>query len=169
LAMKHSNKAFTPLEIPSNIRGIAKFITGFTLIELLLTVTMLAFCLCGILMTYINMFFLSDLSRDITLATNAVQAKMEEIKKTAFDNLSVLNGTTFDLAGFSGSTAKGLVEVTNTGYSDLKRARVSASFKSRFQTVGEDRNFNGVLNSGEDADANGRIDSPVELVTLITK
>lgn len=130
---------------------------------------MLSFCLCGILITYINMFFLSDLSRDITLTTNAVQAKMEEIKKTGFDNLSALNDTTFDLDGFSGSTAKGLIEVTNTGYSDLKRVRISASFKSRFQTVGEDSNFNGVLNSGEDADANGRLDSPVELVTLIAK
>lgn len=139
------------------------------MIELLLTVTMLSFCLCGILITYINMFFLSDLSRDITLATNAVQAKMEEMKKTNFDNLAAFNGTTFDLDGFSGSTAKALIEVTNTGYSDLKIVRISASFKSRFQTVGEDENFNGVLNSGEDDDANGRLDSPVELVTLIAK
>lgn len=139
------------------------------MIELLLTITMLAFCLCGILITYINMFLLSDLSRDMTLATNAVQAKMEEAKKTGFDNLSSLNGTTFDLDGFTPATAKGLIEVTNTGYSDLKRVRISASFKSRFQTVGEDKNFNGVLNAGEDADLNSRLDSPVELVTLIAK
>ena len=142
---------------------------AFSLIELLLTVTMLSFCLCGILITYINMFFLSDLSRDMTLATNAVQSKMEEIKKTAFDNLSALNGTTFDLDGFTGLTAKALIEVSDTGYTDLKIVRISASFKSRFQTVGEDKDFNGVLNSGEDADPNGRIDSPVELVTLIAK
>lgn len=115
------------------------------------------------------MFFLSDLSRDITLATNAVQAKMEEIKKTDFDNLTAFNGTTFDLDGFTALTAKGLIEVSGTGYTDLKIIRLTASFKSRLQAVGEDKNFNGALDPGEDADANGRVDSPVELATLIAK
>lgn len=142
---------------------------GFTLIELLLTFAILAFCICSILLTYINMFILADLSRDLTLATNSVQAKMEEIKKTAFDNLLTFNGTKFDIDGFAGADAKGVIEVTDTAYADLKRVRIIACFKSRGRVIGEDKNLNGILDAGEDSNGNGRFDSPLELVALIAK
>lgn len=142
---------------------------GFTLIELLLAFAILAFCLCGILLTYINMFLLSDLSRDLTLTTNAVQAKTEEIKKTPFDNLLSLNGTTFNLNPFPASDAKGFIEVTDTTYSDLKRVRVIAAFKSRLRLIGEDKNLNGVLDPGEDTDNNGALYWPIEVVTFIAR
>lgn len=130
-------------------------VKGFTLIEVLITIAILAFCLCGLLATYINMFFLSDLSRDFTLATNAVLGKMEEIKKTNFDNLSSFNGQIFELTGFSSSDSKGVIEVTNTVFSDLKRVGIIACFKSRNRTIGNDI---------QDCTS-----SPVELVTLIAK
>ncbi|MFA4843174.1 MAG: prepilin-type N-terminal cleavage/methylation domain-containing protein [Candidatus Omnitrophota bacterium] len=142
---------------------------GFTLVEVLLAAGILALCLCGLLAAYVNLFFLSDLSRDMTLANNAMQAKMEELKKTNFDALSSFNGTVFDIAGFSASLAKGAVFVTDTGYSELKEARIVVSFKSRGRLIGEDTNLNGQLNSGEDLNANNRLDSPVESVTLIAK
>lgn len=142
---------------------------GFTLIEVLLAMTVLVVCLTSILLTYVHMFILSDLSRDLTLSTNAVQDKMEEIKKTDFDSLSALNGTTFDITGFAASDAKGLIQVIDTAYADLKRIRLVACFKSRRRIIGEDANLNGVLNAGEDTNANGRLDSPVELVTLISR
>ncbi len=143
---------------------------GFTLIEVLLAGAILAFCLCGLLLTYINMFILSDLARDLTLATNAVQAKMEELKKTSYAGLLAFNGVTFDIAGFASSNAKGLIEVTNNlGYVDLTRLRIVISFKSRGRLIGEDNNLNGALDSGEDANCNGRLDSPIELVTLIAQ
>jgi prepilin-type N-terminal cleavage/methylation domain-containing protein len=143
---------------------------GFTLIELLLTFSILAFCLCGILFTYIQMFILVDLSRDLTLATNAVQAKMEDIKKTSFDSLLPLNATTFDISGFASSDAEGRVEVVSTAYSDLMRVRIVASFRSRNRVIGEDANLDGDLDTGEDMFiTNSRLDSPVELVTLIAR
>lgn len=143
---------------------------GFTLVEVLLAGAILAFCLCGLLLTYINMFILSDLARDLTLATNAVQAKMEEIKKTSYAGLSTFNGVTFDIAGFASSDAKGVVEVTdNLGYADLTRVRIVSSLKSRGRIIGEDQDLDGVLDFGEDANGNGRLDSPIELVTLIAQ
>lgn len=143
---------------------------GFTLIELLFTFSILVFCLCGLLLAYIQMFVLTDLSRDLTLATNAVQAKMEEIKKANFDSLLSLNGTTFDLTGFSSSDAKGRVEVVSTVYSDLMRVRIVASFRSRNRVIGEDANLDGDLDTGEDTFiSNSRLDSPMELVTLIAR
>jgi prepilin-type N-terminal cleavage/methylation domain-containing protein len=151
---------------------------GFTLVELLLAVGIFAVCLCGILLTYIGMLLLSDLSRDLTLGTNAVQAKMEEMKNTGFDSLSSFNGTTFAINGFSISYAKGRIEVCDNvtcpalvPYGDLKRVRIVACFKSRGRVIGEDKNLNGSLDigMGEDTNGNTRLDSPVELLTLIAK
>lgn len=138
--------------------------------EVLLAGAILAFCLCGLLLTYINMFILSDLARDLTLATNAVQAKMEELKKTGYDGLLAFNNQNFDISGFASSDAKGLIEVTNNlGYADLTRVRIISSLKSRGRLIGEDQNLNGALDPGEDANGNGRLDSPIEIVTLIAR
>jgi len=160
---------------------------GFTLTEVLVAVAILAFSLCGILLTYINMFIWSDLSRDFTLATNAVQAKMEEVEKAGFSCLdtshcngcncpsltscpSFRDGCTFDITGFAGSNAKGVISVAATDYPDLMRVRIVASFKSRNRVIGEDNNLNGVLDAGEDiSPANTRLDSPIEMVTLVSR
>ena len=40
--MRNHIKGFTPLEIPSKHRGIAKFITGFTLVEIMVVMAILA-------------------------------------------------------------------------------------------------------------------------------
>ncbi len=149
---------------------------GFTLVEVLVAAAILAFCLCGLLATYINMFFLADLSRDFTLANNAIQAKAEEIKKTNFDGLS-LGESPFNLTdyGFPSPsepgevTSKGNITVSSTGYSDLKIVRLIACFKSRGRLIGEDSNLNGILNSGEDINNNGRLDSSIEVITLIAR
>ncbi len=137
--MKSLVKAFTPLKILINKEKDKVSLTGFTLIELLITLTILTICLCGILLTYISMFILSDLARDLTLTTNAVQAKMEEIKKTSFDYLFTsvtscgsctncfYNGQIFNIAGFNSSDAKGVVYVTDTGYADLKRVHIEVN------------------------------------------
>src|SRR4030042_372422 len=120
---------------------------GFTLVELLLTFAILAFAVCGILLTHVNLFILSALSGDITLATNAAQAKMEEIKRTSFDTLTSLNGTTFNINGFAAADAKGRIEVTDVTIraaptETLKRARIVVCFKSRKRVIGEDQNLN---------------------------
>lgn len=169
LMMKSPCKRFTP-----SLRAR----TGFTLVEVLLAASILVFCLCGLLLTYANMFILTDLSRDFTLANNAIQAKIEEIKKTNFDSLS-LGESSFNLTdyGFPPSsqpgeiTSKGNITISSTNYSDLKRVRIIACFKSRGRIIGEDSNLNGQLDTaaGEDTNGNDRLDSPVEVVTLIAK
>ncbi len=144
--------------------------SGFTMIEVLFTVGILAFCLCGLLVTYINMFVFSDLSRSFSLATNAVQAKIEEIKIASFDELDSYDGVDFDLDGFFSGSSKGVIEVSDMEYSDdLKRIRIIACFKSHNRVIGEDLNLNGSLDAEEDVNGNGRLDSPVELVTLAVR
>jgi prepilin-type N-terminal cleavage/methylation domain-containing protein len=154
---------------------------GMTLVEVLVAATILAFCLTGLLLTYINLFVLTDLARDLTYATNALQAKMEAIKNIAFANLTALNNTNFNVTANNSSDiiGKGVIYVsevidpyTNTTYTDLRNMRTVISFKSRTRIIGEDQNLNGVLDAGEDnpsygANGTGRLDSPVEAVTII--
>ena len=147
-------------------------LAGFTLVEVLFVMVILAFCLCGLLATYINMFFLTDLTRDLTLATNAVRARMEEIKRVSFASLG---NSTFNLTdyGFPSNQSKGVVEVQGnySNYTDqLSRVRIIACFKSRGRIIGEDADLDGVFDTpGEDVNNNSRMDSPVEMVTLIAK
>lgn len=164
-----NSKWFAPLKALEQSGNNKRILMGFTLAEVLLAAAILALSLCGILLAYVRMFVLSDLCRDFTKVTNGLQTKMEEIKRTSFDNLLALNGARFELNGFAASDAEGVVEVTNTAYSDLKRVRIIASFKSRNKVIGEDVNLNGVLNTGEDSNNNGRLDSPAELISLIAR
>lgn len=127
---------------------------GFTLTELLLAAAILVFALTGLLLLFINCILLNESSRNLSLAYNAIQTKMEEIKNTGFPNLDALNGTSFDLSGFSSGNAKGRIEVSNE-YSRLKRIRITACFMNRNRRIGDD--------------INNCQSSPVELITLISE
>jgi len=126
---------------------------GFSLVEVLVTFAILAFCLTGLLATYVSLFYLSDLARDTSLAVNAVQAKMEEIKNAGFDTITAYNGS-FDITGFTSADAQGVVQAADVG-ADLLRVRIVACFKSRGLTIGND--------------INNCASSPVEAVTLIAR
>lgn len=145
-----------------------KYSKGLTLIEVMVTFAILAFVLSGLLALYLNIFLLGDISRQTILASNAAEAEMEVLKNT--NNLLVLNGTPFNIQGFPAGDAIGAINVSNTAYSDLLRVRVVVSFRQRGQRiVGEDRNLNGILDAGEDSNGNGQIDSPIEVITLISR
>jgi prepilin-type N-terminal cleavage/methylation domain-containing protein len=151
-----------------NSRRLRK--SGLTLVEVLVAAAIFAFCLSGLLLTYMNLFTLTDLSRDFTLASNAMQAKMEEIRQSNFSNLSSLNNTNFTVPGFAANSSSGIIQVYNTTYNDLKEVRLVVSFRCKNRTIGEESNFNGVFcATTEDTDGNGRCDSPAELVTVISQ
>jgi prepilin-type N-terminal cleavage/methylation domain-containing protein len=140
---------------------------GLTLVEVMVAAGIMASCLAGLLMTYMNLFTLTDFTRDYTLATNAMQARMEEIKRVSFANLSALDGAAFNITGFSAGNATGVSQVTippsGTTYTDLAQVRLVVTFKSKGRIIGEDRNLDGVLNASEEANSTGKPD----LVTFI--
>ncbi|MBU1112284.1 MAG: type II secretion system GspH family protein, partial [Candidatus Omnitrophica bacterium] len=74
---------------------------AFSLIEIMVAVGIMVIGLTAILASYANMFILGDLARDLSRATNAARARMEEVKQVEFDSLDALNATTFDLEGFN--------------------------------------------------------------------
>lgn len=142
-------------------RRFSASLNGFTLAELLLAAAILAFVLTAILMLFISCIILNEISRCNTLAYNAIQAKMEEIKDTAsanldsFNSLDLLNGTSFELTGFSSGNGKGRIEVTNEGSINFKRITIRACFMSRRRLIGDD--------------IDNCQSSPVELTTLIVR
>jgi type II secretory pathway pseudopilin PulG len=160
---------------------------GMTLVEVLVAAGLFAFCVAGLLLTYMNLFILTDISRDSTLANNALQARLEEAKSISFGNLDswAANNNTFNVvdsnflsAGAPIVIGKGNITIssvndpfTGSTYPDLKKVRVSISFKSRNRVIGEDKNLNGLLDAGEDdnhyANGAGQLNSPVEGVILI--
>lgn len=143
---------------------------SLTLVEVVIASAVLLICLAAFLTSFVMMFILADLSRDVIRAKNAAQAQMEEMHRIDFANLLAQNGTAFNLPGFTAGTAMGRIEVTNVaGRTDLRQVRIVASFRSKRRPIGEDINFNGQLDAGEDANGNGRLDSPVEIVTLIAR
>ncbi len=147
---------------------------GFTLVEVLLAATILAVALCGFLLTYLHMFTFTDLIRDADLAESALRAKAEEIKNMNFDNLLLANGP-FNLTDYgfpSYAQSRGSVQITPNfaGYTGaLTKVRITATYLSRNRTIGEDVNFNGILESVEDKNNNTRLDSSMEMVTLISE
>lgn len=119
----------------------------------------------GILYTYARYLELDELSRNTSLALQASQDKIEAIKNTAYDQIvATYNNQTFTYTGING---RGSIRIVDT---NPKLMLVTVTFcwrQSNGRLMGEDKNLNGVLNTGEDANANGTIDSPVQLIAYI--
>jgi prepilin-type N-terminal cleavage/methylation domain-containing protein len=148
---------------------------GFTLVEVVFALAILAVTLSGLLLTYVSMFVLTDMQRDHALASNSVMARLEEVQSMDFDNISAAAGT-FNLSDYgfpANQSSRGRTEVVASfsGYpATLTRVRIVASYATRLnRTIGEDINFNGVMDAGEDVNNNSRLDSSVEVVSLLAK
>lgn len=143
---------------------------GFTLIEVMIAAAILAIVICGILATYISCFELISTSRNFTFAVNAAQRKIEEIRDYNFSQIYPdYNNQSFTVGEMSAGDSLGIVYVDDAS-PDLLEVTISVCWRQRQnRIIGEDLNLDGVLGPGEDANGNNMIDSPVQLVTLITE
>jgi len=141
------------------------FAKSFTLAEVLLAIAILIVAVSTILVTYLACFVLIDTVKNINIATSAAQGVIEEIRSTPFTQIVTdYSGLNFVLNDIPES--RGVVYVDDTN-PELLEVTVSVCWKHRNRVIGEDRNLNGVLDAGEDANGNAIIDSPVELTTRI--
>lgn len=133
--------------------------------ELVVAAGILGIVVGGILVSYMRCMELNEASRNKSLAVKAVRDQMEVIRMTSFANLvSTYNGVSFNVAGFSG---KGISYVTAIDAKNLE-ITVSVSWKQNNGRVyGEDKDLDGVLDAGEDKNSDGRLNSPVDIVTRI--
>lgn len=138
---------------------------GVTLVEMLLAAAILAYTVCGMLALYAGCFDLISTSKNTSIAINAAQGLMEEIRNAPFPQII----DDYDNINFTVNTMpsnRGVVYVDDTD-PELLRITISVCWNQRNRIIGEDRNLNGVLEAGEDANSNSVIDSPVQLVTLV--
>ena len=137
--------------------------SGFTLVEILVSTAILAIAVTGILISFLKSMELAEVSRNSSLAIQAARGRMEQMRSTNFTDIkATYDQVTFGITDLAGI---GVSYVDNTDPQFLKLT-VTACWSQRSGRVyGEDKNLNGALNAGEDANGNGILDSPVMLVS----
>ena len=140
---------------------------SFTLVELLIASVMFILTLAGILLSYIKCVELNEHSRNLSIAMRGLESRFEEIRNTPFSQIPA----TYDQVTFANANLNGIgvseVDNTNPG---LLMVTMSFSWRqTNNRIIGEDTNFNGQLNAGEDKNGNGVLDSPAQLVSYIVQ
>jgi type II secretory pathway pseudopilin PulG len=145
---------------------------GSFLIELLIAIVILVIVLVGYLQLFISCFGLSETSRRLTFAISQTQGKLEEIRNHNFSTIVVdyglggNPGNTFSLIPLNG---EGVIYINNTN-PHLLTVEIAASIQDKGnRVIGEDADYNGILDAGEDTNGNGKLDSPVSLISMIAE
>jgi len=151
---------------------------GFTLLELMVATGIFLAAAVGLLSLFVLTIQLADTAKNNTIATNATMAKIEEMRNSPFDSLATdygstgIPGNTFHINNWlSVNDHCGAVEISDVyGNARLYEVRVTVSWRQKSgRILGEDANFNGSLDAGEDQNGNMQLDSPAEIVTLISR
>lgn len=155
--------------------------SGFTLIELMIGAAVLIIALVGLLATYTGSFNLNETARNLTIAMNVNQEKLEEIRDHDFDSIV----TDYSSGGSPGDTfspslldGSGIIEIIDDRSDpgeltspDLIQVTITISWRQKGnRVIGEDANLDGTWDAGsEDANGNGQFDSPAQVITLIAR
>lgn len=149
---------------------------GFTLLELMIAAVVLVAALLGLLGVFTGCFGLNETARNLTIAINGAQEKMEEIRNADFGTITNYSGP-FNISGLDGMGRVDAIYVPGTNNSLIDIRVVICWRQGRNRIIGEDDGtgaggiaLDGVLNGNEDVNpTNGNLNSPAQLVTLITE
>jgi len=151
--------------LPNNERG-------FSLVELVVVTGILSVTITSMLQMYIYTSTQSELSGNLTSAVSEAQTKIEEIRTVTYDSIATnyaSGGTPGNIFDTTLITGKGVVTIDSSN-AELLEIEVVVCWRDKYnRIIGEDTDLDGVLDPGEDANNNGVIDSPVELVTYFTR
>lgn len=143
---------------------------GFTLPELMVASFILSVTFLAILLSFIKCMELSELSRNSSSAVAEIKSKMEQIKNTAFGQIITnYNNVSFDpaVSNIAVGKGKGVSYVSNVN-ANLLQVTVTFCWRQKNgRVIGEDTNLNGAINTGEDINGNGTLDSPTQLISYI--
>ena len=138
---------------------------GFVLPEVLLACAIAAFAICGLLLMYVAGMDLIRVSKNSSIATSAALGLIEEIRNTPYpDIVTNYQGLKFSVNSIHGS--QGVIYIDDTD-PELLLVKIPVCWQQGNRIIGEDTNLNGELDTGEDANGNLVIDSPVELITQV--
>ncbi|MFH1459115.1 MAG: type II secretion system protein [Candidatus Omnitrophota bacterium] len=144
--------------------------SGFTLIEILVSVGILAIALTSTLQI---LKFLNDLTEQNNISvicTNHSEGIISAIRNLNFDDvISAYDGRTFTIPELTALNINhsGLIRANEIEANFLIRVKVVVCYQQKNRFFGEDINFNNLLDSGEDLNNNGEIDSPCTFETVI--
>jgi len=167
---------------------------AYSLVEILVAVAIIVIVVSGLFRLFIYCSGMAEITGNITFAINEAQDKIEEIRNAAFDDIATtygvspgntfesekisedvnLNGTLDageDIDGDStiDSYGQGVIYVTALN-ADLLQVDVAVCWRGLDgRLFGEDADLDGVLDTGEDANSNGQIDSTAMVSTYIAR
>lgn len=145
---------------------------GLTMVELMIVVMILVFVVTGMVQTFLYASTIADIARNKTLAVTDASSKLEQIRNHPFDDITtdyVSGGTPGDLFDLTTLTGKGKIYIDTTD-PELLVVKVVVCWQNKYNRIlGEDLDFDGVLDAGEDVDGDGEISSPLELVTYVAE
>jgi len=154
-----------------------KRMKGLTLVEVLVAMAILAVVALSMFMVYPALFENVTLSSENMKAFEAAKRQMEALVTMNYTDLYNVSynitpvANNFTPQNLPNSTGvyyvKRLMYANLTDIPDLLDLEVVVSYRVGARTIGEDQNLNWVLDSGEDIDSNGKINSTIKLSTLI--
>lgn len=140
---------------------------GFTLLELMIASGVLVIVLAGLLSAYINCLEMNETTKNSNLALGAVQEELENLRKAPFQTLNTTY--TFYATGPLANLSLGRADIDSTTNSSFYRVDVGMCWKQRnSRIIGECIDNNGTL-VFNDTNANGILDSPVQLTTYMAQ
>ncbi|MFH2145852.1 MAG: prepilin-type N-terminal cleavage/methylation domain-containing protein [Candidatus Omnitrophota bacterium] len=147
-------------------KKIKKNKRGFTLVEVLVSLGILAIAVASTMQLMIFLVQLNE-TNDIMLPTmNSLEGMMDEIRNAPFDDIaSAYDDTKFTLDELDnrGIQNQGLITVDTIEANYLLRVKIVLCWKQKNRIMGEDKNFNGLLDLGEDENGNNELDSPCSI------
>ena len=145
---------------------------GFSLIEVIVTVGILVIVLTSLLGLFIYCSTLAEASGNMTLAIREAQGKLDEIRDHSYSLITTdygAGGTPGNIFNLNQLNGKGVIYFESPN-PELLQIKVVVSWKNKdTRVIGEDVNLNGILEAGEDKNANSQLDSIVSLTTMIAR
>ena len=145
---------------------------GFTLIEVVVTVGILVIVMTNLLGLFIYCSTLAQTSGNVTLAIREAQGKLDEMRDHSYGLITTdygAGGTPGNIFNLNQLNGKGVIYFESPN-PDLFQIKVVVSWKNKdTRVIGEDANLNGILDAGEDKNANSQLDSIVSLTTMIAR
>ena len=146
---------------------------GFSLIEVIVTVGILVIVLTNLLGLFIYCSTLAQTSGNMTLAVREAQGKLDEMRDHSYGLITTdygAGGTPGNIFSLNQLNGKGVIYFESPPNPELLQIKVVVSWKNKdTRVIGEDANLNGILDAGEDKNANSELDSIVSLTTMIAR
>ncbi len=145
---------------------------GLTLIEILVAAAILILTAAGSIQLFVVCSRMTALTGNMTLVTGEANNTLEAIRSHLYGLITTdyasggTPGNTFDLNGLTG---KGIIYINASNPDRLKIDVVISWQNEDGRTFGEDVNFNGTLDAGEDTNGDTKITSPLTLSSYIAR